>query len=262
MKKTYCNLAAAFAFAFAAPAVFAADDGDIYEFKPVTSVVSSDSALGAAQTVNFKMRLLSPNYTNAVPANRIQWEVFYKPNPFPATISEYAKVYGGYWAISPLKLGVVVSGQTRGAVADDLPSPYHDNRLTEITFSYTTAYGDLALPLKLATDKNGNAVGDGLGGFVPSTDGQYCFLNDDLWGIGYVPDGKERTSENIVWMKPYRRQTLTPSMLPPDGTRNGSFDLAYGFDPDNAGGAYFIKTIGFDSKSVTDSAGTFWLIVN
>ena len=51
MRKTHCNLAAAIALVFAVQAAFAEDDGDIYEFKPVTSVVTYDTALGAAQTI-------------------------------------------------------------------------------------------------------------------------------------------------------------------------------------------------------------------
>ena len=261
MKKTYCNLAAAIAFAFAAPAAFAADDGDIYEFRPVTSVVSSEAAFSAAQTINFKMRILSPNYSVPVEANRIKWQIFYKPNPFPASLAETAAMYTA-WTLTPLQLGIVVSGQTRGATVT-FPSSIHNNRISEFDCTYTTKYGDLALPLKLATDGNGTAVGDGQAGtFEPSTDGKYYFLNSDLWGIGYLPAGATESADNIVWLKPYRRQTLTPAMPEPDHPRNGSFDLAFGFDPADAGGAYFIKTIGFDSKSVTDSEGTYWRIVN
>ena len=259
MKKTYCNLAAAFAVAFAASSAFAADDGDIYEFKPVTDVVASGDALGAAETVEFKMRLLSPNFAEALESKRIQWQVYYKPDPFltqPGAVVNYAAA----WAVNPPKIGIVVSGQTRGA-ALGLPSPLGNRRFTEFDCTYTTRYGDFALPIKLATDDKGTAVGDGqAGAFNPSTDGQYYFLNSDTWGIGYLPDGASETYENIVWLKPYRRQTV--SVMAPDGVRNGSWDLAYGFDPAAAGGAYFVKTLGFDSQTATDSSGTYWRIVN
>ena len=264
MKKTYCNLAAAFAIAFAAaPAAFAADDGDIYEFTPVTDVVTSANPLTPPATVQFKMRLLSPNYNAADKSARTQWQVYYKPDPF-MTGAGSAGNAALAWALRPLQLGIVVSGQTRGATVN-LPSAIYDNRLSEFDCSYTVKFGDLALPLKLATDGNGTAVGDGQDAFQPSTDGRYYFLNDDLWGIGYLPNGATETAENIVWLKPYRRQTLLPNMMPPDGERNGSFDLAFGFDPSDAGGAYFIKTIGFDPNpdhAYTDGTGTYWRMVN
>jgi len=261
MKKSNVYLAAAFALALAFPAL-AADDGDIYEFAPVTSVVSADSPLGAAQTIQFKMRLLSPTYSNPLEEKRIQWQIYYKPNPFPASIAEAAAMYSA-WAIRPLQIGVVVSGQTRPC-AINFPSPQSERRLSEFSCEFSTKYGDLALPLKLAADGNGNAVGDGLpeGSFTPSTDASYYLINSDIWGIGYLPEGAAETYANIVWMKPYRRQTVSPSFMPPDGERNGSYDLAFNFDPANANGAYFIKTLGFDSKSVTDDSGTYWRIVN
>ena len=258
MKNTNRNISAAlaFAFAFAAPAAFAADDGDIYEFKPVTPVVSSSEPLGAAETVKFKMRLLSPTYNAGAVADRIQWQIFYRPDPF-LTSPGSAAAAALAWELRPLQIGLVVSGQTRGGTVG-FPSPIHDNRLSEFDCTFTTKYGDLALPMKLATDGSGTAVGDGQSGaFTPSTDGKYFFINDDIWGIGYTTDGT-----TVNWIKPYRRQTLVPGIMPPDGTRNGSYDLAYGFDPADAGGAYFVKTIGFDSKSATDSSGTYWRIVN
>ena len=152
MKKTNRNISAAlaFAFAFAAPAAFAADDGDIYEFKPVTSVVSSSEPLGAAETVKFKMRLLSPTYNAGAVADRIQWQIFYRPDPFMVNPGSAAAAALA-WELRPLQIGLVVSGQTRGGTVG-FPSPIHDNRLSEFDCTFTTKYGDLALPMKLATD--------------------------------------------------------------------------------------------------------------
>ena len=257
MKKNTFGLAAALALAFATigSASAAIDSGDIYEFKPITPVTTASDAFGAAQKVQFLMRLISPDADK--PAPRRQWQVYYKPDPFlelPGATNTALIA----WALSPLRVGVVVSGQTRGCEIE-WPTPYQSGKFSDLICTYKTKFGDLALPMKLAKDANGGAIGDGKGGTegAISSDYQYYFENNGTWGIGYVSDD----GKSMVELKPFRCQSPKAST---GEERNGSYDLAFGFG--GAGVAdqgYFVKTVGFDNQVYTDEAGnSYWRMVH
>ena len=254
MKKNMFAFAATLALAFATigSASAAIDSGDIYEFKPITPVTTSPAAFGSAQTVQFLMRLISPDAGKA--GARRQWQIYYKPDPF-LELPNATNTALIAWAMSPLRIGVVVSGQTRGC-ALEWPTPYTAN-FSDVICTYETKDGDLALPMKLAKDANGGTIGDGKGGVegAISSDYQYYFENNGTWGIGYVSDD----GKSMVELKPFRCQDPKAST---GEERNGSYDLAYGFGGVGADQAYFIKTVGFDNQSYNDGTKSYWRMVH
>ena len=257
MKKNISAFAATFALAFATVGSASADglkSGNIFDFVPVTETVKSDNALGAAQEVKFKLRLLTPNPEAPEQSKRKAWQVFYRDDPFAQI---YPETYiQAQWAMFPLRVGVVVSGQTRGCDIT-LPTPVENGYLSEITCTYMTKYGDLALPMKLAKNDHGGCIGDLLEDPDKWVDDnyKYYFVNNTKWMIGYVKD--DGTVEEL---KPYRCQDPKDVPAPILMTRNGSYDLAWSFGGKDTGDkAYFIKTVGFDNLSYTDpKEGTTW----
>ena len=246
-------LMAAFAFACAG-AAFGADNGSVYEFRPITPVNTAATAFGAAQKIEFKMRLISPTPKATPTSDRPLYQIYYKmdydENGYyivPLDPTTHQITLDGIWSRTPLQLGVMVSGQVRGCDLTD-PVAYNSQRqFFDMTCTYVTKFGDLALPVRLAME-----------------DSSYVFLNNNLWGIGYVG-----SDNKIHEIKPTRFENPTDPTDPqynvpvPEMPRNGSLDLAWGFGEEaSADEAYFIKTIGFDSKSVTDTDGTWWRTVN
>ena len=210
-------------------------DGHIYEFRPITPVNTVDTAFGAAQEIKFKMRLVTPteNPQTVVQADRHQWEIYYKANPGASAIEQALA-----WVMSPLQLGIVVSGQIRPCEMD-WPEPTFQRYFTDFTFTYTTKFGDLALPIKLA---------------MPG--GQYVFINGNLWGIR---DADEYAKTGTI-VEPNMVRSANAKVPIPENPRNGSIDIAWGFGgADDASQAYFVKTLGFDDQTYTDTEGTvYW----
>ena len=259
MKKTMKNLAVSTTLALAAllapSAARAVGNGDIYEFRPITAVNTAETAWGAATKIEFKMRLIVPN-PKVVPAeNRHQWQIFYRKayladgTPNPSVVvnpTAYLLELLAAKANSPLQLGITVSGQTRWCDLTD-PEPFDaDGQYDDITCTYVTKFGDLALPVKLAVEN-----------------GEYVFRNGGIWGIGYLGDDGKMHELNATRFENPTDPTDPRANVPiPERPRNGSRDLAWGFgsdDPDDASKAYFVKTVGFDDQSYTAADATvYW----
>ena len=219
---------------------FAADDGDVDEFVPITETVTPMNALGASRTVSFTMRLLPPDYDEKGGdlANH-RWEIAYR-GVGSADLE---------WLINPPKIGVVVSGQTRGA---ELSRPVPNRQFTDFTCTYTTEFGDYAMPLRVAGDAAGTPAGEV---------SQYYFFNlyDEvtMTGLWDIRDADDPTRK----LHPYRRQA-EPDIERPSGEgdhrSNASYDLL------NIGGsgiAYYVKTVDFD-RAESHQAEDCWRKTN
>ena len=242
MKTNKFSVFAALALAFAGiGSAHAVADGSVYEFRPITTVNTADKAFGARETIQFTMRLATPTEEpkKALEADRHTWEIYYKANPHASAIEQALA-----WVASPLQLGVMVSGQLRGC---DLSwgAPFSQRFFTDFTCTYTSQFGDLALPLRLAMN-----------------DKEYVFLNDNLWGFR---DAEAWAKDETLIEPVLMRGDCADLPLPEDDDfRNGSIDLAWGFgketaeEPDSADKAYFIKTLDFDDQKYVDKDATEW----
>ena len=244
------SLATITLLSLAAIAARAADDGDILEFRPITDTVSADSPFDASREIRFTMRILPDNYTgDGLAFCTNNWELFH--------VGIGSEIVDDL--VFPLQLGVVVSGQTRAADLIEIKKCEKNTKYTDITWSYTTKFGDYAMPLKIAGDGDGNAAGDGLSsGFDPSVSGVYFFYNTGKWRIRDAVTGRA--------LNPYRRSSVA-TLDVPEQPRNGSFDMGENFG--GPGLAYYIKTVDFDGvtydgKNPYDGADStvYWRVVN
>ncbi len=202
--------------------------GNIYEIVPCSEdgkvvespVATLESPLVAGETLYFKLRM--PR-TMAMKTAGEKWRLEYIGS---GSLSVDA-------ALSPLKLGIFVSGELTYATYTGYVDSGEDVR--EFIFSYTTRRGDFALPIRLAGN-DGNPVGYG------DSSSEYMLLNADKWAVVSTNSG------NATFQ--FGNSEFSVSSAYPSG-RQLDYSLAMA--------GFYVKTIDFDSEWESDD---YWRIVN
>jgi len=236
--------------AFVAPAAFA--DGDVYEFREITEVntAATSSSLSAGDTVKFKLRLLNRNYDRPFGPTAYKWEIYAKDSGMSVDDQKLK------WAISPLRLGVVINGRTEYADLE-YSAEVAPTQLTDFDCTYTIKHGDFALPLRLAKNDYGVAVDP----FTrdPQADSQYFFKNDLIWGIRAVTNGVPvlNADGSYVDFEPWFSSEEIQYIGSEE--RNGCIDL---INFGGSGKGYFIKTLDFDPDPDHMADATYWRVMH
>lgn len=161
----------------------AGDKADIYEIFPIeggnreANGTGMSAPLGAYETMQFTMRMLSRNWDDSMPT---------ATDPADQAMGwDWGYVGAGSETLAhlntPPRLGIVVSGQLR--YADCVSVMHHTGNsaaFTDITWKYTVQPGDFALPAKLAM-KNSTPQRP-----VPARlgePGEFFVLNSTIWNL-------------------------------------------------------------------------------
>ncbi len=208
--------------------------GDIYEIRPVDELNNTIDApgsasmpLGSGRKLYFRLRLPQRDMAN----NNTRWQLAYNGTSI-----------GTDAVLRPLQIGIYVSGQLTWAtlhshVTVDAPAaPY---AFEDFIFTYQTKVGDMALPIRLATETG--PINDA------STTAELYFnpLSKSLWSINNAA-GQE--AEMTLW-SPAPGYIITPPEA--DGNRVADMTLA------RCG--FYVRTIDFDNKN---ESATIWRSVH
>jgi len=131
-------------------------------------VATKDTPLKGGDAIYFVIRMLNPDFDTVADSATTPWAIKYKNG---ATGIEELD-----WAVSRPGVGIVVNNTTRKAEFVKVVPRTDYVFYTDFVFKYTIQPGDIALPIRLASDLTGTPVASGSSGI-------YWFHND-LWEIG------------------------------------------------------------------------------
>jgi hypothetical protein len=130
-------------------------------------------------------------------------------------------------ALSPLQIGIYVSGQRTYATLVDWKVREDNSQFTDFIFEYTTKSGDFALPITLATN---------VGPADEGNDGTEYYLNPLRAGKWAIKNANGETCN--LWFFAGSAERPTPSPVESDGKRETDHTLR------NCG--FYVQTIDFD----------------
>lgn len=198
-------------------------------------VATSTTPLKGGDTVRFVIRTLNPEFDTLGGSATTHWQLNYIGLGTAAADMISA----------PPGVGVVVNGQTRMAKYVKATYPTAFPFYTDFIFEYEVQPGDIALPIRLAADINGNAAGTGTGVY---------WFNSDLWEISKVGDPTVKVSS--LKFASTTQIATADSLGQPDGLPANS---------DNWDGyvcGFYAQTVGFAEQSATYEGVAYWSVVN
>ena len=198
-------------------------------------VATSTTPLKGGDTVRFVIRTLNPEFDTLGGSATTHWQLNYIGLGTAAADMISA----------PPGVGVVVNGQTRMAKYVKATYPTAYTFYTDFIFEYEVQPGDIALPIRLAADINGNAAGTGTGVY---------WFNSDLWEISKVGDPTVKVSS--LKFASTTQIATADSLGQPDGLPANS---------DNWDGyvcGFYAQTVGFAEQSATYEGVAYWSVVN
>lgn len=131
-------------------------------------VATKDNPLQGGDTIYFVIRMLNPDFDTVADSATTPWAIKYKNG---ATGIEDLD-----WLVSAPGVGIVVNNTTRKAEFVKIAQHPVYTFYTDMVFKYQIKPGDIALPIRLASDLNGTPVASGSAGIY--------WFRDDLWEIG------------------------------------------------------------------------------
>ena len=198
-------------------------------------VASSTTPLKGGDTVRFVIRTLNPEFDTLAGSATTHWQLNYIGLGTAAADMISA----------PPAVGVVVNGQTRMAKYVKATYPTAYPFYTDFIFEYEVQPGDIALPIRLAADINGNAAGTGTSVY---------WFNSDLWEISKVGDPTVKVSS--LKFASTAQIAIADALGQPDGLPANSNNW------DGYVSGFYAQTVGFAEQSATYEGVAYWSVVN
>ena len=237
----------------------ASETAHIYEIRPwnwgavdasgklTSGVVTNEqssvtSPIEGGETFYFVVRLLNPDWKNVGNATNA-WRFVAYDQVTGLPVSDTDELIK--WCTTPPEIGIVVSGKTIGAKVERCEPDYAYNPTsatskyyTDIICSYTVKPGDLALPVRLAADGNGNPI--------TADTGSLYIYNSDLWKLAYG-------SEEAILK--FQNNFDTPLEYTTYGNPPDEKGYERGLDYDLSRCAFYLRTVDFTDS---DNADRTW----